>query len=185
MSNEQEELFKPDFGFFHFFRTMIRNGTWAKMSLAAKAIYPVIKSYAASDNGAAFPSYETLMSQAGIARQSVSNALKELADLGLISAKVTAGKKTIYSIKETFAVQTPQGASGTASFDYVPQVVQNAVAELKALIATGAQGKIIQINLNFNTAGGTQNVTNHNIDGGVEIQKIMDLLEEKEAVDNS
>ena len=88
----KENSVKHDFGWFHFFRTIIRNGTWAKMSLATAKLYPVLKSYAASDSGDAFPSYETLIQQTGMAKQSVSKALKELAELGLITAQKRKGK---------------------------------------------------------------------------------------------
>ena len=187
----QDELFKPDFGWFHFFRTMIQNDTWAKMSLAAKAIYPVIKSYCNSENGAAFPSYETLSAKAGLSRQSVTKALEELVGLSMITAKKSAGKSTVYSLKETFEVQHPvSGRQGTASFDYVPQLVQKAVDEMKALISTGASGKIIQINFNLNCSG---NINTHGIhveglsdkDGATDILKMLEEKEKSQAVENS
>ena len=183
---DQQDLFKPDFGWFHFFRTIIQNDTWAKMSLAAGKLYPVVKSYANAENGAAFPSYDTLAAKSGLSIQSVSKALKELADLGMITATRTVGKKTIYALKETFDVQHPvSGQRGSASFDYVPSVVQDAVKELRALVSTGAQGKIIQINFNLNCENVTSNNAQNIIDGAAEIQKIMDLLEQKQPVENS
>ena len=188
--DSQQELFTPDFGWFHFFRTIIKNDTWAKMSLASKALYPVVKSYANSDNGAAFPSYETLVAKSGLSQPSVTKALSELAELGLITAKKAVGKKTVYSLKETFDVQHPiSGKQGTASFDYVPQLVQKAVDEMKALITTGAQGKIIQINFNLNC--GDINTHGIHIEGVSTVngaEDILKMLEEKErlqVVDNS
>jgi hypothetical protein len=190
MRGEQEELFKPDFGWFHFFRTIIQNGTWAKMSLAAKAAYPVIKSYCNSENGAAFPSYETLSAKSGLSRQSVTKALDELSKLDLITAKKAVGKATVYSLKETFEVQHPvSGRQGTASFDYVPQLVQKAVDEMKALITTGAQGKIIQINFNLNCTGDINTHGVHiegvsTVNGADDILKMLEEKERLQVVDN-
>lgn len=190
MTTPQQELFEPDFGWFHFFRTIIKNGTWAKMSLAAKALYPVVKSYAASKNGASFPSYDTLVEKSGISSRSVSKALEELTNIGMLTATKTVGKKTIYALKETFEVQHPvSGKTGTASFDYVPTLVKQAVEEMKALISTGANGKIIQINFNLNCHDIITNGINVDgvpmIDGGEAIQKILDSLDKKsEPVEN-
>lgn len=188
---DQQELFKPDFGWFHFFRTIIQNDTWAKMSLAAKALYPVVKSYANSENGAAFPSYDTLAAKSGLSLPSVAKSLNELADLGMVTAVKSRGKKTVYSIKETFEVQHPaSGKQGTASFDYVPQLVKKAVEEMKALITTGSQGKIIQINFNLNCGEVTSNNAQIMVDGVTTngASDILKMLEEKERtqlVDNS
>ena len=179
----QEELFKPDFGWFHFFRTIIQNNTWAKMSMASKAVYPVIKSYCNSDNGSAFPSYDTLVEKAGISRKTVTVALKELVELGLLTEKKTKGRVTIYSLQETFDVQHPiSGRAGTASFDYVPGLVQKAVDEMKALITTGANGKIIQINFNLNCSGNfnTHGIHVEGISAKNGAADILEMLEEKE-----
>ncbi len=184
MANDQQDLFQPDFGWFHFFRTTIRSGTWAKMSLAAKAAYPVIKSYAAAENGASFPSNDTIADQAGLAKASVTKALRELAELGLITATTAPGRKTLYSVKERFEVQHPQtGERGPATFDYVPQTVQKAVAELKEFIAKGTPGQVIQVNFNLNC----ESVTNQQtaLDGSQEIQKILTMLGANTPVDNS
>ncbi len=191
-ADDQQELFAPDFGWFHFFRTIIKNDTWAKMSLASKALYPVVKSYVASENGAAFPSYDTLAKKSGLSLQSVSKALNELAELGMITATKAVGKKSIYSMKETFDVHHPiSGRAGTVSFDYVPQLVQKAVEEMKALITTGAQGKIIQINFNVNCTG---DITSNNAqvmvdgmttDGAGDIIKMLEEKERLQVVDNS
>lgn len=186
MSNQQEDLFAPNFSWFHFFRTIIQNDTWAKMSLAAGKLYPVVKSYCNSENGAAFPSLDTLAAKSGLSLPSVTKALNELAGLDLITAKKAAGKATVYSLKETFDIHHPvSGKHGTASFDYIPSIVQDAVKELKALVSTGAQGKIIQINFNLNCENVTSNNAQNIIDGAIELQKIMDLLEQKQPVENS
>ena len=194
MSNDQQELFKSDFGWFHFFKTIINTGTWARMSLAAGKLYPVLKSYANSENGAAFPSYETLSEMSGLSLQSVSKALKELASLDLIEAKRIVGKKTVYALREHFHVEHPiSGKAGTASFEYVPQLVQQAVNEMKALISTGAKGQIIQINFNLNCDTVNSNnagamidgISLSQVDGGKAIQEILDSLEKRQPVENS
>ena len=179
--DDQQELFKSDFGWFHFFRTMIRSGTWGKMSLAAKAIYPVIKSYSAAENGAAFPSIDTLGTQAGLSKNSVTKALKELVELELLTAKLIPGKPSVYRVNELFDVQPPSGSIEPVSFPYVPLQVGTAVEQLKAFLATGAKGNLIQ----FNITTGEQTI-NNTVDGGAMLQNILEELERLgKLVDNS
>ena len=187
MANEQkqDELFKPDFGWFHFFRTIIQNETWAKMSLAASKLYPVIKSYCNSDNGAAFPSYETLSAKSGLSRPSIATALKELADLKLIAAKKTKGKSTIYSLEETFEVKHPvTGIIGTGTFNYVSKNVEQSIAELKEFLKTGVEGKNITINILTGEHATANTIINEAPNYNPQFDEIIKMYESK-PVENS
>lgn len=189
---QQEELFQADFGWFHFFRQIIQNETWAKMSLAASKLYPVIKSYCNSDNGAAFPSYITLQEKSGLSKASITTALKELVKLDLLTEKKSQGKSTIYKLKETFEIEHPiSGKEGTASFNYISKNVGESVNELKEFLKTGVVGKNITINLNILTGEhATGNITNNHIenkiDSGDQLENILQMLEnkDKQPVDN-
>ena len=68
---DQEELFKTDVSWFHIFKELIRNKTWARLSSNSKSLYPVIKAYINHENGTAFPSLDTLQEYSGLARASV------------------------------------------------------------------------------------------------------------------
>ena len=156
-------LFDVNASWFHIFKEMIDTETWAKMTAPSKALYPVIKSFANQKNGASFPSYETMMKYSGLSRQSVSNAIKELERLGYVN-KIKVGKgrqKNLYELKEKLPIinKTTGSIEATATFDYVPFQVGEAVKELKKFVATNmdAEGKALQYihidKLTLNVAG--------------------------------
>jgi len=167
---EQSELFKTDIGWFHISKELIRNGTWARLSLPTKALYPVIKSFANHQSGAAFPSVDTLEEFSGLARASVFKALKELEAEGLLT-KETKGRNNNYSLVEKFEVTDTQGRpAASVSFDYMPSLVGDAVAELKNFMAQGMvmpDGKTqfikienLTLNINHFHEGSTQTTNN-------------------------
>ena len=143
-------LFDVNASWFHIFKEMIETETWANMSAPGKALYPVIKSFANQKNGASFPSYETMMKFSGLSRQSVSNALKELEKIGYVNkTKIGKGRqKNLYELKEKLPIinKTTGEVEATATFDYVPFQVGEAVKELKKFVATNmdADGKALQ-----------------------------------------
>jgi hypothetical protein len=177
-NNHQSELFKTDIGWFHIFKELIRNGTWARLSLPTKALYPVIKSFANHQSGTAFPSVDTLEEFSGLARASVFKALKELEAEGLLT-KETKGRSNNYALVEKFEVTDTQGRpAASVSFDYMPSLVGDAVAELKNFMAQGmvmpdGQTQFIKIeNLTLNI-----NHINHFHEGS--IQTTNNLMGEK------
>jgi biotin operon repressor len=101
----QSELFKTDTTWFHMFKEIIRNGTWARLSSNSKSLYPVIKAYINWESGAAFPSIDTLQEYSGLARASVIKALKELEAEGLLIKQTTAGRHSNYTLVEKFDVK--------------------------------------------------------------------------------
>ena len=186
----QSELFKTDTTWFHMFKEIIRNGTWARLSSNSKSLYPVIKAYINWESGAAFPSIDTLEQYSGISRPSVIKALKELETEGLLIKQTTAGRHSNYTLVEKFDVKDGEGRpAASVSFDYLPSYVGDAVTELKNFVAQGLalpDGKtnFIKIeNLTLNIAnGGGSNIVN-NIRAGIDeatlMQGIKDMTSNK------
>jgi len=184
---EQSELFKADIGWFHIFKELIRNGTWARLSLAGKALYPVIKAHANHKSGEAFPSIDTLEKYSGMAKQSVVKALKELEAEGLLVKSTSVGKHNNYSLVEKFEITDTQGRpTASISFDYMPALVGDAVAELRNFMAKGMtlpDGKTQFIKIDNLTLNITQNLyqpdsnpTNNTFVGGDQLAKMKEIL---------
>jgi len=187
---EQSELFKTDVGWFHIFKELIRNETWARLSTAATKLYPVIKAYANHQSGEAFPSLDTLQKYSGLSRPSVIKGLNELEKEGLLAKSGSAGRHSNYSLIEKFEVTDSEGRpAASVSFDYMPALVSDAVAELKNFMAKGMtmpDGKLQFIKIENLTLNITHNnIENQNIDkqlngvGAAELEKIKALLHKK------
>lgn len=187
----QSELFKTDTTWFHMFKEIIRNGTWARLSSNSKSLYPVIKAYINWESGAAFPSIDTLQEYSGLARASVIKALKELEAEGLLIKQTVAGRHSNYTLIEKFDVKDGEGRpAASVSFDYLPGYVGDAVTELKNFVAQGLtlpDGKtsFIKIeNLTLNIANGGGHIYNNNIRSGMDettlIQGIKDMAAKKD-----
>jgi len=185
----QSELFKTDTTWFHMFKEIIRNGTWARLSGSSKSLYPVIKAYINFESGAAFPSIDTLEQYSGLSRASVIKALKELEAEGLLIKEVTAGRHSNYTLIEKFDIKDGEGRpAASVSFDYLPSYVGDAVTELKNFVAQGLalpDGKtnFIKIdNLTINIANGGGNAININagMDTSKMIKGIKDMLAKKD-----
>jgi hypothetical protein len=187
---EQSELFKTDVGWFHIFKELIRNKTWARLSSNSKSLYPVIKAYANHKSGEAFPSIDTLQEFSGLARASVVKALKELEVEGLLVKSGAAGRHNNYSLIEKFEVTDSEGRpAASVTFDYMPALVGDAVAELRNFMAQGMtmpDGKTQFIKIENLTLNITQ-IAKQNVDkqinasgiGAVELAKMQALLEKK------
>ena len=187
---EQSELFKTDIGWFHIFKELIRNKTWARLSSNSKSLYPVIKAYANHKSGEAFPSIDTLQEFSGLARASVVKALKELEAEGLLAKSGAAGRHNNYSLIEKFEVTDSEGRpAASVTFDYMPALVGDAVAELRNFMAKGMtmpDGKTQFIKIENLTLNITQ-IAKQNVDkqinasgiGAVELAKMQALLEKK------
>jgi len=187
---EQSELFKTDVGWFHIFKELIRNKTWARLSSNSKSLYPVIKAYANHKSGEAFPSIDTLQEFSGLARASVVKALKELEAEGLLAKSGAAGRHNNYSLIEKFEVTDSEGRpAASVTFDYMPALVGDAVAELRNFMAKGMtmpDGKTQFIKIENLTLNITQ-IAKQNVDkqinasgiGAVELAKMQALLEKK------
>lgn len=189
----QTELFKTDVSWFHIFKELIRNKTWARLSGSATKLYPVIKAHINHESGSAFPSIDTLQEYSGLARASVVKALKELEAEGLL-VKTSGGRTTSnnYSVIEKFNVKDGEGRpAASVSFDYLPAYVTDAVAELKNFMAQGLtlpdgttyikDIKIENLTLNiFKGSNPTQNNIQQVITPEEAIKAMKDVLAKKE-----
>lgn len=173
---EQAELFKADISWFHIFKEMIRNESWAKLSGSAAKIYPVIKAFINWESGSAFPSIDTLERYSGVSRPSIVKALKELEKAGLLIKSVTKGKGSNYTLVEKFNVEGADGRpAASVSFDYLPAYVGDAVTELKHFMAQGLSlpdGKTNFIKID-NLTLNIHNGNNINIRAGIDEDTLM------------
>jgi DNA-binding transcriptional regulator GbsR (MarR family) len=187
----QIELFEADASWFHMFKEMIRSKTWANMSPLAKALYPVIKSFTNWKTGHSFPSIETMEEYSGLSRPSIFKALRELETLGYIRSKKAPGKPSIYTLIEKFEIQDEVGQPvASASFDYLPSIIGDAMIELKNYVARGMtdDGKLQIINVerfvieNLTIINGDHNIgtQNNTLDVAQLVQGMKDKMEGKE-----
>ena len=189
--NDQQELFQTEVSWFHMFKEMIRSKTWAKMSPVSKSLYPTIKSFSNWQTGSTFPSIDTLEEYSGLSRPSVMKGLKELEDLGYIRSKKTPGRPTLYTLIEKFDIKDGEGIPvASASFDYLPSLLGDAMVELKNYVAKGMTGdgqlQLIHVDRfvieNLTVVSGHDNIgtqNNNNIDIGALFQGIQDRMEGK------
>jgi len=116
----------------HVFKGMILDGTWAKLSNAAKAVYPVVKACSDFSSGEACPTYTQIMEFSGLKKEAVRNALKELTGLGLVDTE-KVGRANRYRVIEKMAVSPTK----TATFVYSQKNFGEAREELKSYVTTG------------------------------------------------
>ncbi len=152
-SISQIEMFEAKTHWFHVFKSMIDNGDVAKMGAHATTVYLVIKAHTNFSTGMAFPSIETITEKSGISKRQVINSLSTLESYGYI-LKEKKGRNNLYTLREKIEITDKQGRpQAVATWDYLPNTVQEATAELKNLLLKGelVDGKVIYIeHLNVN-----------------------------------
>ena len=162
---EQSELFKAETTWFHVFKDMIDNGDMAKLDGSAIKVYLVVKSYTNFSTGRAFPAIDLVAEKAGLSERQVMRCLVELEDAGYIS-KNKSGRHNVYTLREKVSIKDSEGRpQAVATWDYIPNSVKDAMAELKHAVVTGDMvgGRIIHIeNLVLNVQTG-DNSTQINI----------------------
>lgn len=162
----QQELFKAETTWFHVFKDMIDNGDLAKMGPHAFAVYAVIKAHTNFSTGHAFPGIETIVEKSGISERQVKRELKTLEEYGYI-IKDKRGRNNIYTLREKVNITDEQGRpAAEATWDYIPNSVSHAVADLKNVLVSGDLGgaKLVHIerlHVQINT-GSHQNITQIN-----------------------
>lgn len=164
---EQFELLEAETTWFHIFRSMIGGGDVAKMGAGAFTVYAVIKYHTNFNTGKAFPSLETISGLSGISRRQVINELKILEEHGYITKTREGPRSNTYTLREKVGLQDSHGRPvAEASWDYIPDGVKRAVADLKNVLVTGdlAGAKIIAINhLTVNIFNDQATQTNNHI----------------------
>lgn len=183
----QDESFEADATWFHMFKELIRSETWAKMSSPSKALYPTIKSFTNWKTGHSFPNIDTLEKYSGLSRASVMKGLKELENLGYIRSQKSIGKPSIYTLIEKFDVQNSEGTTvASASFDYLPSIISDAMVELKNFVASGMndEGKLQIINVerfiieNLTVINGNNNIGTQN-NSGYDVKRLLKGTEDR------
>jgi DNA-binding transcriptional ArsR family regulator len=150
MSEEEEkqfDLFQAETTWFHIFRSMMDSGDAAKMGGNAFMIYCIIKGHTNFRTGRAFPGIDVIMEKAGLSKSQVLRELDTLETMGYIT-RAKEGRKNVYTLREKIGITDEKGRPmADATWDYVPDGVRTAVAELKHVMMTGdfKGAKIIQI----------------------------------------
>jgi hypothetical protein len=165
-TDQQSKQFKAETMWFHVFKDMIDNGDMATLDGSAIKVYLVVKSYTNFSTGKAFPAIELIAEKAGLSKIQVIRCLKSLEKAEYIN-KEKAGRHNVYSLREKVSIKDAEGRpQAVATWDYIPNSVKNAIAELKHAVITGdmVDGKVIHIeNLILNvTAGDNSNQININ-----------------------
>ena len=134
---KQLNLIEPETSWFHIFRAMVDSGDVASMGPFAVTVYLVVKSYTNWKTGRSFPTVELIAEKAGISKRQVIASLKRLEELGYVT-KERQGRANVYRLREKIELRDDQGRpAATASWDYLPSTVRDAVAELKQFTVTG------------------------------------------------
>ena len=84
--------------FFRVEHDLLRSGSFQDLGGSAIKVYLVIGLYADFGTGWAYPSIRTIARQAGLSRQTVLDAIRDLSRAGLIASSKSSGKSTAYKI---------------------------------------------------------------------------------------
>lgn len=164
---QSAELFKAETTWFHVFKDMIDNGDMATLDGSTIKVYLVIKSYTNFSTGRAFPAHDLIASKAGLSERQVIRCLLELEQAQYIT-KEKVGRHNVYTLREKVSIKDSEGRpQAVATWDYIPNSVKDAMAELKHAVITGDMvgGKIIHIEnlvLNMNITGDNSTQVNIN-----------------------
>jgi len=87
-------MFGQDLTYFKFVTALIDSGLWARMSSAARALYPVLLRFSDKNYKPVYPGTQTLLKLTGFKQKStLRQARKELVELGLIVVQTGTGRK--------------------------------------------------------------------------------------------
>ena len=175
---------------FHVFKSMIESGDVRRLGANAFTIYCVIKAYTDFTTGNAFPSISLIQDKTGFSKSTVIRSLKKLEELGYLS-KHKEGRKNIYTLREKIQIKDDEGRpTAVATWDYLPQAVSEAQAELKNFLLTGQQDfryiKIDTLNLTLNIQHGNNNEQiNFNLDNITDpkLKELIQRIEKKRKKD--
>jgi DNA-binding transcriptional ArsR family regulator len=166
MTKHQAELFSAETTWFHVFKDMIDNGDMARLDGSAIKVYLVVKSFTNFSTGRSFPAIDLIAEKSGLSDSQVMRCLKSLEEAGYIS-KSKSGRHNIYTLREKVTLKDDTGRpQAVATWDYIPNSVRDAVADLKHVMVTGDLGgaKIVNIeNLTVNVVSMGDNSSNINV----------------------
>ena len=135
----KNEIQQPSSEWFHLFKDMVQSGDAAKMGGAAVLVYLVIKTYVDFSTGRSFPSMELIAEKSGLSERQVIRHLKTLCDFKYVEKEQSPGKRNVYKPKEKFQkINSITGdIESVITFDYIPNAVRAAQAELKNFLVSG------------------------------------------------
>lgn len=142
MSDNQLDMFEAQTGWFHVMKTMITSKEAADIGGNAFLLYGVIKTFANSQDGRAFPAIETLMEFTGMSKQTVLTCMKKLEERGYLEKvqlpRKSGGVRNSYVAMEKVLINDQAGNQvGVAAFPYIQQAFSAAHAELKKVLING------------------------------------------------
>lgn len=159
-TSQQAELFAAETTWFHVFKDMIDSGDMARLDGSAIKVYLVIKSYTNFSTGRAFPALDLIAQKAGLSESQVKRCLNALETAGYIT-KAKEGRHNVYTLREKVTLKDESGRpQAVATWDYIPNSVRDAVADLKHVMVTGDFGgaRIVNIqSLTVNIVKGDHN----------------------------
>lgn len=170
---------------FHIFRHMIESGDMAKMGGSTFMVYSTIKAYANWSTGHSFPKIEIIAEKTALSERQVMRSLKTLEEMGYIK-KEKQWKTNIYTLREKVTISNSDGRpAAEATWDYLPNSVKAAQAELKNFLMTGdtANAKIVHIEhltFNFNTQNISEGSTGIQVNSD-KYPNVKELVERVEA----
>ncbi len=174
------DTLNAELAWFHVFKAMIDDGEVAKIGPSAFTTYCVIKSHANFSTGKSFPSVETISQKSGISERQVKNDLKTLEEHGYI-LKERLGRKNLYTLREKILITDHTGKpAGQATWDYLPDAVRTAVADVKNVLMSGdfADAKVVKIeNLQIVIVNAEPGANVNVSSGGEGVQKTDTILQ--------
>jgi DNA-binding transcriptional ArsR family regulator len=149
----QIDLFQAETTWFHIFSSMVNSGDAGKLGGNAFLIYCIIKGHTNFKTGRAFPSIDAIVEKARLSKSQVLRELDTLEDAGYIT-RTKEGRKNVYTLREKVGITDEKGRPvADATWDYVPDGVKGAVADIRNVVMSGDfdGAKIIKIeNLTVN-----------------------------------
>src|ERR1700742_4675637 len=86
--------------FFRVEHDLLRSESFKTLGGSAIKVYLVIGLYADFGSGWAYPSIRTIARQAGLSRQTVLEAIADLAKVGLLATSKSKGRSTAYKVMQ-------------------------------------------------------------------------------------
>lgn len=157
----QQEMFTADTIWFHVFHSMYSTRDVNKMGPYGLAVYMAIKAHTNFKTGEAFPGIPLIAELSGMSESQVKRGLTTLKEMKYLTVQ-KMGRQNLYTLREKIVIQDSAGRpSAVATWDYLPDSVKAAVADLKNVLVTGKMGSAQIVHIENITV----NVSNVNVNG--------------------
>lgn len=182
--NKNDDELNAETLWFHVMQEMVFSEELGKMEGSTVKVYLVIKAYCHLKTGLSFPSIDLIAQKAYLSKMQVGRCLNELVKMEYLDRKKD-GKHNIYTLREKVFIKDKNDIpQAIATWDYIPGLVTEAVAELRHAVITGEMvgGKIIHIenlNLHLNIAKDNAMMMVTNNQGNQDIRDLTPEMQEK------